>query len=52
MAEAQKEKESFSVKYQFEHSRSESGSKNDVKAVNWSIHVPNLGKYVWQSTKH
>ena len=39
MTETQKEKEQFSFKYQFKQCRSKNGTKNDLKAAKWSVHL-------------
>ena len=52
MIRTQKEKESFSFKYQFKRCRSKNWSDNDLKAVKWSVHLHNEEKYAWQSTQH
>ena len=51
MIRTQKEKESFSFKYQFKQCRSKNWSENDRKAVKWSVRLHNEEKYAWKSTQ-
>lgn len=44
-------KQKFSFKYQFKQICSKNRSKNDLKALKWSVHLDNEEKYVEESSQ-